>query len=670
MSLRDRSRRSGAHEARGPRRRLFVKYLIVLVGLVGGAVLVTSLVALYFTYRDTEAAAARLVERTAFQEAGAVAEAGLRATLEVSQAIPGAPADAPPTLAERRASYARRLGAVRRFTYVDREGRERLRVGAAGPRAGTGRDISREPAVRSVLAGEEWGPHQAFGEVSFPDGRPGGLLVPQLLVAVGEQGGPGGATVGLVGTDSVIPVEFYDWTSDVTLYLVDSRGRLLARPPDADARASADPFAAGVAGFPDLTRLPQVAAAVRGASPEGVPLVFDSPLPRARPASWQRNADGDEVLSSSAPVEMLGWQVIAEQRRSDVLAPVYSAAVRTGIFLVVSLGLAVLASALLARRMVSPIALIDSGARRIGEGALDERIEVTSGDELQSLAETFNRMAGQLGDLYADLERRVETRTRDLTVALEENAALLRRLEQKGSDLEAASRHKSEFLATMSHELRTPLNAIIGFSEVLQERMFGELNERQAEYLEDIRASGRHLLALIDDILDLAKVEAGRMELDVGEVDVGECLEMGATMVRERATRQGVRLEIDVDPALGRIPADGRRLRQVVFNLLSNAVKFTPEGGTVTASARAGEGEVVIAVRDTGPGIAPRDRQRIFETFQQAGDRAGLEGSGLGLPLSRALVELHGGRLWLESRIGEGSTFSLALPLVAAGVRR
>ena len=218
----------------------------------------------------------------------------------------------------------------------------------------------------------------------------------------------------------------------------------------------------------------------------------------------------------------------------------------------------------------------------------------------------------------------------------------------------------------MSHELRTPLNAIIGFSEVLRERMFGELNERQAEYLEDIHVSGLHLLTLIDDILDLAKVESGRMELELGDVDVGECLETGFMMVRGRAKRRGVRLEMDVEPGLDQVPADGRKLKQVVFNLLANAVRFTPEGGLVEVSARQAAGELRIAVRDTGPGVALEDQERIFETFEQVGNGGGREGSGLGLALSRALAELHGGRLWVESRPGQGSTFVLALPLVPA----
>ncbi|HET6692608.1 MAG TPA: ATP-binding protein, partial [Miltoncostaeaceae bacterium] len=300
----------------------------------------------------------------------------------------------------------------------------------------------------------------------------------------------------------------------------------------------------------------------------------------------------------------------------------------------------------------------------IGEGALDERIALGTGDELESLGDAFNQMAGPLRELYDDLERRVDDRTRDLTATLEQNAALLRQLEEKGRALETVSRHKSEFLATMSHELRTPLNAIIGFSEVLRERMFGELNDRQADYLDDIHASGRHLLALIDDVLDLSKVEAGRIELEIADVEIRDCLDMGLMMVGERARRRGVRLQCDVDPAVGPVRADPRRLRQVVFNLLANAVRFTPEGGVVRATARHEAGELVIGVSDTGPGIAPQEQELIFETFRQGGDAGDDEGTGLGLPLSRALVELHGGRLWVQSRPGEGSTFLLALPLV------
>jgi signal transduction histidine kinase len=245
-----------------------------------------------------------------------------------------------------------------------------------------------------------------------------------------------------------------------------------------------------------------------------------------------------------------------------------------------------------------------------------------------------------------------------------ENARLFREVEETGRQLEVASRHKSEFLANMSHELRTPLNAIIGFSEVLQERMFGELNHKQEEYLGDILDSGRHLLSLINDILDLSKVEAGRMELEVGTFSLREALENGLTMLRERAGRHGIALSLDLDPGLDLIEADERKVKQVVFNLLSNAVKFTPDGGRVTVTARRVDADVQIAVADTGVGISPEDQEHIFEEFRQVGlGTAKGEGTGLGLTLAKRFVELHGGRIWVESDLGKGSTFTFSLPV-------
>jgi len=231
------------------------------------------------------------------------------------------------------------------------------------------------------------------------------------------------------------------------------------------------------------------------------------------------------------------------------------------------------------------------------------------------------------------------------------------------SELEAANRHKSEFLASMSHELRTPLNAIIGFSEVLKERMFGELNDKQAEYVEDIHASGRHLHSLINDVLDLSKVEAGRMELEVTRFDLPLTIENALTLIRERAGRQGVKLELDLDERLGEFAGDERKVRQILLNLLSNAVKFTPEGGRIGIRAMPVDGGVEIAVSDTGIGIAPADQEAIFEEFRQVGsDRTRKqEGTGLGLTLARKFVELHGGRIRVTSELGKGSTFTFTL---------
>jgi signal transduction histidine kinase len=253
----------------------------------------------------------------------------------------------------------------------------------------------------------------------------------------------------------------------------------------------------------------------------------------------------------------------------------------------------------------------------------------------------------------------------DQAVIAIQNARLFNEIQEKSRQLEVANQHKSEFLANMSHELRTPLNAIIGFSEVLLERLFGEINDKQADYLKDIHSSGRHLLDLINDILDLSKVEAGRMELDLSSVDLPGVLANALTLVRERAQRHGIKLALDVDPALGSINADARKLKQVVVNLLSNAVKFTPDGGCVDVVARCVADRAVIAVKDTGIGIAPEDQAAVFEEFRQVGrDYASKqEGTGLGLALTKRFVELHGGSIHVQSALGEGSTFTFEIPL-------
>ena len=254
----------------------------------------------------------------------------------------------------------------------------------------------------------------------------------------------------------------------------------------------------------------------------------------------------------------------------------------------------------------------------------------------------------------------------DQAVIAIENVRLFREIEEKNRQLEVASRHKSEFLSNMSHELRTPLNAIIGFSEVLGEHMFGELNEKQDEYVGDIHTSGKHLLSLINDILDLAKVEAGRMELNLSAFNLPAAVDNALTLVRERAMRHGLTLAAAVDPALGDMSADERKVKQILLNLLSNAVKFTPDNGRITVRARAAGDFVEISVVDTGVGIAPDDQAAVFEEFKQVGSDVTKknEGTGLGLALTRRFVELHGGRIWLESTVGQGSTFTFTLPLV------
>jgi len=270
--------------------------------------------------------------------------------------------------------------------------------------------------------------------------------------------------------------------------------------------------------------------------------------------------------------------------------------------------------------------------------------------------------------LFSDDQIRQLAIFADQAVIAIENARLFRELEGKNRELELASRHKSEFLANMSHELRTPLNAIIGFSEVLTERMFGDLNEKQDEYLRDIHASGQHLLSLINDILDLSKVEAGRMDLELADVDLPSAIDNALTLVRERAGRRGVALAHRIDGRVGVVRADERKVKQVVLNLLSNAIKFTPEGGRIDVRATVDADRVEVSVTDTGVGIAPEDQAAVFEEFRQVGPADGkVEGTGLGLTLSRKFVELHGGRIQVESQVGQGSTFTFTLPVQGPG---
>jgi signal transduction histidine kinase len=301
----------------------------------------------------------------------------------------------------------------------------------------------------------------------------------------------------------------------------------------------------------------------------------------------------------------------------------------------VAIGAVLLALALgyvLSRSVIRPVRLMDQRFNEMAAGDFSRHVSVPNRDELGALAANLNRMNDEVGRL---------------TVQLAE-----------------ASRHKSEFLTNMSHELRTPLNAVIGFSDVLDQGMVGALNAKQQEFVRDIRASGKHLLDLINDILDLAKVEAGRMELQATAFDLPASLQAALALVRERATRHGIELALEIDPVVGTIQADERKVRQVVLNLLSNAVKFTPDGGRVRVTAgRSGEG-IEVSVSDTGVGIAPEDQAAVFEEFRQVGrDMARKqEGTGLGLALARRFVELHGGTMTLASAPGAGSTFTFTLP--------
>ena len=283
-----------------------------------------------------------------------------------------------------------------------------------------------------------------------------------------------------------------------------------------------------------------------------------------------------------------------------------------------------------------------------------------TGDHIVRGIVLLRRSPGRFDDRVVNLLTALASQSK---VAIE-NARLFSEIEDKGRQIEAANRHKSEFLANMSHELRTPLNAIIGFSEVLLDPSLQVSEEERAQFLTDVLSSGKHLLGLINEVLDLAKIEAGKMELQIETSLLQDVVEAVANTMRSLAVKKSLDLSVDSDERLGAFPMDGARVKQVLLNLVGNAIKFTPEGGRVWVRAAGKDGFVRVEVGDNGPGIAPEDQERIFQEFQQAGSDAGKpQGTGLGLALAKKFVEMHGGKIWLESEVGKGSRFFFTLPI-------
>jgi len=374
---------------------------------------------------------------------------------------------------------------------------------------------------------------------------------------------------------------------------------------------------------------------------------------------------GRRVLGTYTPIWELGWGVVIQKPLVDIAAEVWQLRATILLAMVISVLLAVLAGWLMSRQIAKPIHQLAVASEKVTQGDLSLSVDVKSSNEIGVLAHSFNQMIlslkksrDELQQWGEKLERQVEQRTADL--------------EQKSRELSGAnvrlkemSQLKSQFLSNMSHELRTPLNSILGFSEVLQEKMFGELNEKQQEYVNYISESGQHLLSLINDILDLAKIEAGKLEMEPAEVSLGDLLQNSLTMVKEKALKHGIELSLKLENEIPHIYADERLVKQVVFNLLSNAVKFTPDGGRVGIEAVKEDEHIRITVWDTGIGIKEEDKEKLFKEFQQldSGRDKRYQGTGLGLALSKRLVEMHGGRIWVESEEGKGSRFNFTLPI-------
>jgi signal transduction histidine kinase len=331
----------------------------------------------------------------------------------------------------------------------------------------------------------------------------------------------------------------------------------------------------------------------------------------------------------------------------------------------------------LGKKIAAPIVRMAQVAREVAEGQLDHRVAISGQNEISDLANAINYMLERLKSYrrkvegyQKELEGKVAERTRDLERLVAESKMLALRAE-------AANRSKSEFLANMSHELRTPLNHIIGFTELIAARDCGEINDVQADYLNDVLRAGRHLLSLINDILDLSKVEAGKMELDAAEVPIQSLLESSLSMVKEKAIKHGIQLALKIESAPESVTADERKLKQVMYNLLSNAVKFTPDGGRIEVGSaiRNGNGRpdpsakektLAVWVKDSGIGIEPQDLERLFMPFEQVESSLNrkFHGTGLGLALTKKMVELHGGGIHARSEgKDKGSIFEFTLPI-------
>lgn len=391
----------------------------------------------------------------------------------------------------------------------------------------------------------------------------------------------------------------------------------------------------------------------------------------------------DNDLRSNSPPGTIGYVQIGLSKKrfkKEIDEFIFSTVGITSFFVI----LGCIITLFMGRTILLPVKKLALVSRDVAEGKLGHRIEIKTNDEISDLTHAFNYMLERLV-VYRDREKQ---KAQELSQAVEKANTL-------AEQANAANTSKSDFLANMSHELRTPLNHIIGFIELVVDKNFGELNEVQEEYLGDALQSSHHLLSLINDILDLSKIEAGKMELEASDIDLGLILHNSMTMVKEKAMKHGIQLSTHVDKIPETIRVDERKIKQIIYNLISNAVKFTPNGGKVRLSAELIDTEpssplkdspppdnlhtdrinqnipnskkfVVVSVEDTGIGLKQEYLDRIFNAFEQVETSRSrkFQGTGLGLSLTKRLVELHGGTIWADSEgEGNGSSFHFTIPI-------
>ena len=366
-----------------------------------------------------------------------------------------------------------------------------------------------------------------------------------------------------------------------------------------------------------------------------------------------------QTLAAWRYIPFLNWSLVVKIDTDETLATVYVFERFLWFLIAIILSCGILAAFTVAKSIADPIHKLHKGTEIIGSGNLDYRVGTETPDEIGQLSRSFDEMVVNL--------KKITTSRDDLNQALREREEFEKKLIVANKVIESANKAKSEFLSVMSHELRTPLNAVIGFSEVLIDGNYGALNEKQKEYIIDILTSGRHLLSLINDVLDISKVEAGKMEFKLEEVNVKFVVDSSLLMIKEKAKAHNIELIENISENIGNVMADEKRMKQIMYNLLSNAIKFTPDGGKIGVEVeKNNNNEILFVVWDTGIGIEEKDKSKIFAEFKQIDSELSRKhiGTGLGLSLTKKLIELHGGKIWFESAgKDKGTKFSFTLPI-------
>jgi two-component system NtrC family sensor kinase len=612
-------------KARAPktRRRLFIKYVGLFVAVVCVALLSNGVFDVFFYYQEHKVSLIRIQREQAEAAAAKIGQfvKEIESQLGWTTQLPWSAG----SIEQRRFDalrLLRQVPAITELAQLDAAGKERLRVSRlAMDVVASGTDFSKEPKFTEAVARKVY-----YGPVYFRRESE-----PYMTLAIAGTRRDAGVSVAEVNLKLI-----WDVVSQIKVgerghaYVVDAQGRLIAHPDISLVLRNTD-----------MSRLAQVSAAQTATGGGTSERVQES-----------EDIGGRKVLTAYAPVAPLGWLVFVELPATEAYAPLYAALERLALVLLAALGFAVLAGMFLAGRMVGPIQALRAGAERIGGGDLSQQIRIKTGDELEALADQFNVMAGRLKESYAGLEQKVEERTREV--------------EEKSRQLEAASQHKSQFLASMSHELRTPLNAIIGLTEMMVTNAARFGTEKAAEPLRRVHRAGSHLLGLINQVLDLSKIEAGKLELSPDWVNLTPLINEVVDTARPLAEQNNNRLVVKGQENLGSLTVDPMRLRQILLNLLSNACKFTKQGEvTLLARKLVNAGNwIEFAVSDTGIGMTPEQQAKLFEEFTQADSSTARQygGTGLGLAITRKLARMMGGDVTLTSEAGRGSTFTVRLP--------